>query len=118
MYGPWGEPTAVPAAPVAAAAAPAAPAAPVAAAPVAAAAGPVAPVAEPAAPSVPRPGTIARHVVNDPYGPHGARDREQVLVVTGADVEADGTVKVRALPVGYADDAGAFAPEVLTWQGQ
>lgn len=72
-----------------------------------------APVVEPAAAAVPAKlppaGTVARYTTYDAYA-SPARDRDQLVLVTGADETG-----VRGLVLGYADDAAAFPPDALTW---
>lgn len=71
----------------------------------------------PAAASEPAPvppvGSLARYSHWDPYA-SPARDREQLVLVTSHDTSPDGTVRVRGVVLGYADELAAFVPGELT----
>lgn len=87
--------------------------APTTEAPTAQAASPAAAASEPAPAVVPPVGSLARYASLDGYAAP-ARVREHVVLVIGHDTADDGTVRVRGLVLGYADEAASFLPDQLT----
>ena len=75
------------------------------------------PAGEPAASSVPAAtvppvGTLARYTTYDPYA-SPARNRDQLVLVTGHAPQADGTIRVLGYVLGWAEDAAHFLAENL-----
>jgi hypothetical protein len=79
---------------------------------------PPAPPAPPApVPDVPAPGTIARYAMYDSYA-SPARERDQLVLVTGYENAGTPEVRVTGVVLGFADGANQahFLPGQLTWQ--
>jgi hypothetical protein len=75
------------------------------------------PPAPPAVPleegSLPKPGQLAGFPVHDAYATP-ARNRVQLILITGHEDDGAGGTRLRGLALGYAEDTASFTPAQLT----
>lgn len=66
--------------------------------------------------TVPAVGDVVGYQCHDAYAAP-ARDRVQLIVVTGHEDDGAGGVRVRGLALGFAEDTASFTPDQLTALG-